>query len=52
MSTIWILILFFGNDAGVTAAEFSNETSCRAAIVSASLTVTRVKAVCVAKEIK
>lgn len=58
MSTIWILIMFFGEArGGVAAAEFSNEKSCRAAIVSATLAAgtgysDRVRGICVPKEIK
>jgi hypothetical protein len=55
MNTIWILILFYGDSrGGVTAAEFSNEKSCRSAIVSAQVAplIATVKAICVPKEIK
>lgn len=57
MSTIWILIIFWGelrNDRpkAMTVAEFSSERACTSAIVSAQLSIDRVKAICVAKEIK
>lgn len=57
MSTIWILMIFWGSDyigppKAMVAAEFSSEKACRSAIVSAQLSVSSVKAICVPKEIK
>lgn len=54
MSTIWILLLFYGDmRGGVAAAEFANEKACRSAVVSAQLAARDyVRATCVPKELK